>query len=138
MSVTYSIDADQKIIRTRCVGKVTYQEVTDHLRTLACDSECPDRLDVLLDVREMSSLPEGTELWAFGHELSKLREKVKFEICAIVAPSDALFGMMRAFEVISQDYFHAICVFRVASAAEEWLETQRSLIDSDQSYRAQP
>jgi hypothetical protein len=41
-----------------------------------------------------------------------------------VADRDALFGMMRVFEVNVGDYFDAIHVFRRMGEAEMWLSSQ--------------
>jgi len=125
MPVTYIIDAQEKVIRTQCVGNVTLNEVVDHFRALQQDPGCPPRLDVLLDLSTANSLPESRQLETVSHEIAKLREKVRFDLCAVIAPREALFGMMRMFEVMAQQYFRATCVFRVAAEAEAWLISQR-------------
>jgi hypothetical protein len=121
MPVTYRIDADQGIIRTKCSGNVTMEEVIDHFRALQLDPACPDHLKVLLDLGETNSLPDGAQIAVVSDEVRKVRKKIRFEECAIVATRDALFGMMRMFEVAAQEYFRAVRVFRATTAAEEWL-----------------
>jgi hypothetical protein len=125
MPVTYAIDPTKKLIRTRCAGPITLQEVIDHFHTLGQDPTCPDRLDVLLDVSEAQSLPQSAQIRGVSEALGKLRKKVRFGACAIVASSDAFFGMMRVFEAMSQEYFRVIRVFRAAPEAEEWLRSQQ-------------
>lgn len=125
MAVTYTIDAQQRLLRTRCVGLVTFDEVVDHFRELGRDPECAGRLAVFLDVSETTSLPESAEVKAVSYEIQKIQERVKFDACAILATRDALFGMMRIFEVAAQPYFRDIGVFRVAAEAEAWLQVQR-------------
>ena len=125
MPVTYAIDANQKIIRTHCVGNVKLDEVLDHFRELEQDPACPDRLDVLLDLTENASLPESSQLTAVAHQIKGIQPRVQFGICAIIAPRDALFGMLRVFEVMAQPYFRVIHVFRVVADAETWLQSER-------------
>ena len=60
-------------------------------------------------------------------EFSRIKKKVRFNTCAVVATRDALFGMLRMFSVVAGPYFTAIHVFRGASEAEEWLASQKSL-----------
>jgi DNA-binding NarL/FixJ family response regulator len=124
-SITYRVDANKKLIRTTCVGPITFEHVIRHFRELQRDPACPDRLDVFLDLRETTSLPERGQLSAVCNEIASIRERVAFDVCAIVAGGDELFGMMRVFEGLSQQYFRKIGAFRVADEAEKWLTLQR-------------
>jgi len=126
MPVAYSIDAPGKTIRTTCSGPVKLADVLDHFRTLQDDPACTGQLDVLLNVSEAHLLPQTSQLGAVSAAVSMVREKVEFRFCAIVASGDAMFGMMRMFEVFVGKYFHAIKVFRGAADAESWLATQRA------------
>ena len=127
MPVTYVIDTEEKLIRTRCIGNVTLDEVIAHFRTLERDPVCPEILDVFLDLSETTSLPLSGQISAVAVEISRIKKKVRFDTCAVVANRDALFGMLRMFSVVAGPYFTAIHVFRVASEAEEWLASQNSL-----------
>src|SRR3954465_3035044 len=112
MPVTYVIDQREKLIRTRCIGNVVVGEVINHFRTLEQDPDSPDRLDVFLDVSETTSLPFTAEITAVAQEINRVRKKVRFGACAVVATGDALFGMMRMFAVLAGAYFSEIRVFR--------------------------
>jgi len=125
MPVTYTIDTKERLIRTRCTGMVTFAEVVEHFRELARDPECAERLDVSLDLSEVNSLPDASQIRAVSLELKNIQRNVRFGACAIVASRDALFGMLRMFEVMVQDYFRAIRVFRASAEAEAWLVSQR-------------
>jgi hypothetical protein len=124
MPVAFTIDT-RGVIRTRCTGNVTLDEVLDHLRTLEEDPCRPGRVDVLLDLSEADSLPQSGQIRAVGDELG-VRTRMRFGACAIVTPSDALFGMMRMFEAVAQEHFRAIHVFRTAAEAEAWLLSEQS------------
>jgi hypothetical protein len=124
MPVSYSIDAEKKLIRTTCSRPLTFAEVIEHFRTLREDPACSGRLDVLLNVSDADALPQSGQLGAVNMELRALRKKVQLGACAVVATRDAMFGMMRMFEAHSGDYFSAMHVFRDAAQAEQWLGSQ--------------
>jgi hypothetical protein len=126
MPVTYLIDKAEGLIRTRCVGDVTLEEVADHFRELVENPDCPERLDVLLDLSEMITLPESEQLRSVGSIISRVLPKVHFGACAIVATRDALYGMIRVFEVFAEHQFASLKIFRDHSEAEMWLHSVRS------------
>jgi hypothetical protein len=126
MPVLYQIDKRNKVIRTKCVGNVTLPEVIHHFHTLEHDPDCPDRLDVLLDLREMTSLPSDDQLRGVSEEIRRVRDRVTFGACAIVAASDAIFGTAKIFEVFAARGFRATRVVRGPSEAEAWLAEQRA------------
>jgi hypothetical protein len=51
------------------------------------------------------------------NEVKKLRGRVRFSACAIIATRDAFFGIMRVFEVMGEEYFRVMRTFRVANEA---------------------
>lgn len=108
---------------------MTLHEVIGHFRTLAQDPDCPDLLDVFLDLSEVESLPETRQISTVVNEVTRIRGQVRFSACAILASRDALIGMMRMFEVMAEECFRATCTFRSASEAEAWLVSQQSLAD---------
>ena len=126
MPVTYQIDATRKLIHTTCSRPLTFTEVIDHFRTLKNDPICVGSLDVLLDVSEVDSLPASNQLGAVSVEISGVRAKVRFGALAIIATPDAMFGMMRMFEIPAGPYFRAIRVFRGDAEAQAWLGSQRA------------
>jgi len=135
MPVTYRIETTRRVIYTRCIGNVTLDEVLDHFRLLERDPECPDRMDVLLDLSESASVPESHQLRDVSNQIGRIRQRVRFDACAIVAGSDVLFGMSRMFEVFAEKWFRATCVCRTRAEAEAWL-TSRSAAINQQSAEA--
>jgi hypothetical protein len=126
MPVTYKIDRANGLIRTRCIGDVTLEEVIDHFRVLGRDPECPSYLNVLLDLSQQTSLPKTDNLRDVAHAVNRIRGHVRFGACAIVACTDAMFGMLRMFEVFVEHYFRQTSVFRTLPEAEVWLASQTS------------
>lgn len=104
MPVKYQIDKANRIIRTKCIGPVTIEEVVEHFRALERDPDCPNHVDVLLDLSEETSVPKKENLQEVASEIRRIRGRVRFGTCAIVATTDALFGMLRMFEVFTEKY----------------------------------
>lgn len=125
MPITYRIEQSKQLIHTRCSGPVVLEEVRQHFVTLSQDRDCPPQLDVLLDLSEMTTLPESDELRTVASDIAHLRPQIQFGICAIVASRSPLFGMARMFEVFAEGYFSATGVFRTEAEAVDWLEVQR-------------
>jgi len=82
MTVTYRIDQAKRRIHTRCIGAVTLDEVLQHFADLVRDPDCPARLDVLLDLSEITSLPTSSQLTAVTTEVARVRPRVQFDGCA--------------------------------------------------------
>jgi len=129
MPVTYRIDTATRTIRTTCSLPLAFAEVIDHFRCLKEDPACSGPLNVLLDVSDADLLPQTSQLGAVSAAVSTVRRKVQFLACAIVATRDAMFGMMRMFEVLAGDYFTATRVFRKMDEAEAWLALQQPPVD---------
>lgn len=125
MPVTYTIDSEAKTIRTVCSAPLKYDDVIGHFRTLSADPACAGSLDVLLDLSQADSLPATSQVGNVKAKIHALHWKVQFQACAIIAPGDAMFGMMRMFEALAGNYFGVIHVFRDAADAEAWLASQR-------------
>jgi len=126
MPVTYQIDHARRLIRTRCVGAVTLPEVLGHFHTLQNDPQCPEKLDVLLDLSEITSLPDSDQLRAVTHKIESVRPRVRFGACAIVAGEDPSFGIARTFAVFAEWQFRVKNVFRTHADAEQWLAAHGS------------
>lgn len=126
MPIEYEIDRKKGVIRTRCVGPTTLVEVMEHFHTLHGDPALPPRIDVLLDLCEMSSVPEREQIRAIVSQVKTLGSELRWGLLAIVAPSDLLFGMSRVFGIFVEESFANVGVFRRPSEAEAWLASQRA------------
>ena len=122
MPITYEIDRSRNLIRTTCFGTVRLPDVMAHFDALQRDPDRPDRLDVLLDLRDIDSPPAAPQLQAVADRVS-LVDGLVFGACAILATRESVFGMARMFEVLARPYFAAIKTFRDVAEAERWLES---------------
>jgi hypothetical protein len=122
MPVVYEIDEAARLLRTRCVGLVTMEEVIGHFDALENDPTCPEHLDVLLNLDDMDTIPDSGNIAGVTKRISELRS-LRFRACAVVASRDAVFGMARMFEVLAESHFTATQVFRDTESAVEWLRS---------------
>jgi hypothetical protein len=126
MPITYQIDKARKLVRTKCVGDVTFNEVMEHFQALCRDPDCPQRLDVLLDLSELNAIPDPQQIREVSNTIGDIRDRVEFNACAIVARSDVLFGMARMFASLAENQFHATNVFRTVDQGEMWLISHKA------------
>lgn len=125
MPVLYEFDAQRGVVRTRCVGDVGFEEVIAHFRELEGDAALPARLDVLLDLTALESVPESDQLRSVAGEVEQFQKRVEWGACAVVASSDLLFGMSRVFQAFAEVHFTDASVFRELPEAERWLASRR-------------
>ena len=128
--VNYKIDPRRNLIRTVCTGDVNPKEVYDHFRDLASDPNRPGRLNVLLDLTQMTSIPETDQVRGASYELTRHLPELRFNAVAIVAGGDVLFGMMRMFQVFAEDSFEITRAFHTVAEAEAWLSEREAGLDA--------
>ncbi len=75
---------------------------------------------MLLDLSECTSTPESSQLRTVRDTIARAHDRIQFDACAIVAPTDVLFGMARMFEILAGEHFHVMHVFRSVANAEPW------------------
>jgi hypothetical protein len=122
MPVTYEIDRKRNRISTRCVGDTTLPEILEHFDALEREANRPPYLDVLLDLTEQTNLPTAQQIQACASRIGMAKWMIDFRACAIVVSRDALFGMLRMFEVFAHPHFERLRVFRDMSQARAWLD----------------
>jgi hypothetical protein len=124
MPISYSINVSAALITTRCVGHVTVAEVLEHFKELPRVWPAVDRLDVFLDLRELTSLPTLAELQEVAAEIEGQIGPHRFGRCAVVTDGsrDLLHESMQMFEILVNPLFEEIRVFRSALEAVVWLQ----------------
>ena len=123
MPITYEIDRVRALVRTTCVGFVTFDEVMAHFAALEADPDRGGELNVLLDVSGLTSTPEISQLREAAARISPERSALRYRACAIVASDDpALVGMGKLFTLFARERFRASTVVRTIHEAEQWLQ----------------
>ena len=126
MPVTYVVDPDRRLILTRCHGDLRLDEVLNHFEVLEQDPACPAEADVLLELSTVTTLPEAPQLRMAADRVGAAARRVRFRACAIVVGSEAMYGMIRMFEVFAEKHFEATSVVRTWDDAIAWLNGERS------------
>ena len=118
MPMTSEIDVDRGLVRTRLVGAVSVDEVEKHNHDLAKDPEFRPGFKQLVDLTRMTEIL---------YDLAAVRKSAEDHVFspgarrALVAPTDATFGMSRMFAIQSEKAGQRIEVFRDMASAEAWL-----------------
>jgi hypothetical protein len=126
MTVTYAIDPAQRLIVTRCVGNTDLRDVIAHFEQLVNDPACPPVLNVLLDLTEMTTVPDSGQLHVAAAATARARERIEFDHCAIVAASETTRGLAMVWEMFARQSFRATGVFRSFDEAQAWLATSET------------
>lgn len=122
MPISYAIDVDRALVMARWWGAVTDQEVREHNHDLRTDPRFDARF------RELVDMTAVTKLLITTHLIYEMAMDQFFEPGtrrAIVASSDAIFGMARMFALRAESVGQTIEVFRASVSAEEWLGVSR-------------
>lgn len=123
MPITYQIDVPNALIVTQCIGNVTLADVLAHFRELPQAWPPVERLDVLLDLREITSRPTLAELETVANEIDLQIGAHQFGRCAIVANQDSMRESMSEFDVLAHRFFDGgLEVFHTPEGARMWLE----------------
>src|SRR5258708_20482197 len=127
MPVHYTIDTEQKRICTQCTGFITFEEVCEHFQVLRLDPEFGERLDVLLDLSDCTSVSTAEQLREVAARIDSLSGGWRLGFCAIIVKEEELFGMTRIFEVYTQKIFTGTAIFRSAEEGERWLSSLQEM-----------
>ncbi|HEX8394505.1 MAG TPA: hypothetical protein VF665_19315 [Longimicrobium sp.] len=119
MSIEFEIVAEQQLIRVTCGGSLSQQEFRDYLARRDADPRFSLAFRRLMDARGLAELPSPAAMRAFAEYLATGNpQRVRI---AFVASADALYGMFRMAEIISEINGFEHRAFRTMSEAEAWL-----------------
>ncbi len=134
MPTEYTVDFENQIVTTVIGGIVTIEELMEYFHRARHDERTAEfnRLHILrstnvgklstVDFRTLASL--GKQLWGTG----------KFRV-AVVASSDAEFGMTRMFISMRERPVELLRVFRTLEDARAWLLSDSSRTQSEATDR---
>ena len=120
MPVSYSFNG--RVFRLDCMGEYTNEELRHAYEAALEDPNFPPRAVFLLDVTHSKSLASRPS--------QDIKETAGFlgpradmfgKRCAIVAPIDLYYGLMRMASVFGEEFGVETVVFRTEEAALEWL-----------------
>jgi hypothetical protein len=120
MPVTYEFDG--AIVALRLTGNYETADVRAALRRALDDPRCPHAAGLLFDIRGSRSIAQRTanEVRAMAQFIAGHAERFGRRL-ALLADTDASFGLMRLGAVTVEQQGVETSVFRDAADAEEWL-----------------
>ena len=132
MPVDYKIIESRKLVYARLIGTVDASALAQHFKDLSQDDRYISPMKKLVDCRSCDDYRLSTE---DEKKLASLKEvfadKFHNERCAIVAPTNLLYGSNRAFQEQSFDSVIQTMVFRNINDAITWHQLDISEDDLD-------
>jgi len=132
MPVVYEIIESQKLVYVRLTGTVDADALKRHFRELSQDAGYISPMKKLVDCRFCDnyqiSTAEEQKVACFKEGFA---DKFHNERCAIVAPSNLLYGSNRAFQEQSFNSAIKTMVFRNINDAAAWLQLDLSEVALD-------
>jgi hypothetical protein len=115
---SYTIDTDRKLVVTRIWGAATEDEIYDHGQRLRNDPQFRPEFRQLVDMTELTEIRVGSGVIRDASRNQFFAPGVRR---AVVANSEAAFGMARMYAIASEMEGQTIEVFRDMNAAKAWL-----------------
>jgi hypothetical protein len=119
MSLSYTIDANRRLIIVRARGVLTETDVSRAREQLRRDPGFDPEFDQLFDARDVEDVALSKEGMARLADTSILAPAVRR---AFVAVTTLQYGMARMFTAVSEQRHHVTQVFRRLDEAEAWLD----------------
>jgi hypothetical protein len=119
MPASYTIDSKRELVVTRIWGAPTEDEIIDHGQRLRNDPRFRPDFRQLVDMSELTEIRVGSGVI---RDASRNQFFSPGARRAVVANSEAAFGMARMYAIASENAGQTIEVFRDMEAAEAWLD----------------
>ena len=126
MPMTYTIDQEAGVVRLRCWGTLTNEEMLDCVERMHGDPARRPGMRSLVDCRdieEMRVTPAGMQAAAHIEQVLADPAQEPWAI-AVIAPQDDVFWLGRTYEALRGGSPARVRVFRSTADAEDWLERQ--------------
>lgn len=120
MPITFTVDPAARIVRVAMDGDLSREAIEQYRSVLEGDPAYSPELPRLIDARRVSGPPATSVIHRLA-EASRYGGGGPFGPRAIVADRDAVYGMFRMLEILSEDGCVRFRVFRTVEAAEAWL-----------------
>jgi hypothetical protein len=126
MSISTAADDAQRLIVATAIGDLTVSEVQAFLRTARAGEQRDWQL--LFDATAATMPLTAADVQSLAMRVGRaLRDEGPRAPVAIVAPDDALFGMMRMYQMLCENQgVTQIHVCRTRAEAETWLHAMRT------------
>ena len=134
MPIKYRVDRKNQLLSAILTGNVSSLEMLSYLRQIHSepDSENFDRLVTLEDIKDFMS---GQQIGNVAIYENRLFQKTESRI-ALVASSDAEYGLSRQYQLYRDYPPEKIKVFRIRKEATNWLGQEENA--EDQQVESEP
>ena len=120
--VEIRFEPERRLVSIRCRGPLKGSETIQAMRELVRDPRFRTGTSVVVDLRAVVAIELfGEEVRAASEQLSRLGDAFVGSRIAIVAASDASFGISRQFELLQADARWEVRAFRALEEARRWL-----------------
>ena len=118
MPSSYKIDTSRRLVITRIWGAATDEDIHEHARRLRVDPQFDPTYRQLADMSDITEIlvSRGTI-----EEISRGQLFTPGAQRAFVSSQDAVFGLLRKYQLHADSSGQVIGVFRDRNAAEDWL-----------------
>jgi hypothetical protein len=126
MPMTYTIDQEAGVVRLRCWGTLTNEEMLDCVERMHGDPARRPGMPSLVDCRdieEMRVTPAGMQAAAHIEQVLADPTQEPWAI-AVIAPQNDVFWLGRIYEALRVGSPAKVRVFRNTADAEDWLQRQ--------------
>jgi hypothetical protein len=120
MPISHLIDHNRRLAICRVWGVLTDADLQGHYASLAADPEFHPDYRQLSNLGDVQQVVAGQSTIASVASLSVFRPGTRR---ALVAPSDAAFGLSRMFATYAEDVGQNVHVFRTETEAVAWLQS---------------
>lgn len=125
MPLTYIILPEENLVSVKGTGVVDYDQLVDHLESLAADPQYQAPMKKLVDYRSLSVLAlSKTETLKFNEIKEQYRHIFDGERCAVVSEKDLTFRTTRDHSKQIDAQIALTRVFKDISSALKWLKLE--------------
>lgn len=120
MPITYSIDAQKRVITEVWTGDVSAEDLANYWRRYLADPQVMAIRRTLVDLREANVLFTGKELSVLVNTVAVPRLKGKDWKSALLVERPRQYGLTRQYQVFAESYSKD-AIFLDRDSAVEWL-----------------
>jgi hypothetical protein len=131
MPVLYEIDVNRRLVRTTCAGSITFEQVMAHFAALERDPRRVGAMDVLIDLRTITTTPETSQLRQVAERISPERSTLKYGRLVLIAVTPEAIGIGKLFAEFARDRFVSTTVVSTIGEAERWLQRTAASFEAE-------